>query len=298
VVVETNGLLGLIRPAITNLSILLLALSLSACGGSSGGSRSGLDPADPDDGGADPDPAPSLSFSASRSSVPAGDDVRLSWSSSNTQSCDASGGWSGSKAVSGSQDVGPIESQTVFRLSCSGAAGGVSRQVTVSVDNGSGPVISLRAEPEQVAEGGNSTLTWSVDNATSCEASGGWSGVRPTSGDFGTGPLGESRSYSLSCQGPGGSALASVTVEVFDKTLRWQAPSENVDGTPLTDLAGYVVYWGGQSRSYSSSFPIDDPSVTEWEADIASGGYYFALTALDAEGNESGYSNEVRKTIP
>ncbi|NBC23821.1 MAG: hypothetical protein GVY21_10135 [Gammaproteobacteria bacterium] len=294
--------LGWFRLASSNLTVVILTLSLAACSGSSGSSRSGpapTDPADPNDGsdGGD-EPVPSLSFSASRSSVPAGDDVRLSWSASNAQSCDASGGWSGSRAVSGSADVGPIESTTEFRLSCSGPGGGVSRQVTVAVDDGSGPVISLRAEPEQIGEGDNATLTWSVENASSCEASGGWSGSRPVSGDFGTGALSQTTSYSLSCQGSGGSALASVTVEVVDKTIRWQAPAENEDGTPLTDLAGYVVYWGAQSRDYTGSYRIESASVTEWEADIAPGTYYFALTAFDREGNESDYSNELRKYIP
>jgi hypothetical protein len=283
-------------PAARSLTIVFLACLLSACGGSSGSRNS---PPTGDSDGQPGDPVPGLTLSSSASAVPAGGSVTLSWSATDADSCDASGGWSGNRATSGSQSVGPIESETVFRLSCSGPGGGVSRQVTVSIDDGMGPSITFRAEPRQVATNGSARLIWSVDNATACEASGGWSGSQPLSGEFFTGSLARTTTYSLSCDGAGGgNAIASVTVEVLDRMLRWQAPQENVDGTPLTDLAGYVVYWGQQSRSYDGSYRIDDPDVTEWEADIAPGEYFFALTALDSEGNESGYSNEVRKTIP
>jgi len=104
--------------------------------------------------------------------------------------------------------------------------------------------------------------------------------------------------YQLSCDGPSGSAIGLVTVQVLDGTLRWQAPTENVDGSPLTDLAGFNVYWGSSSRNYTGSHPITSAAVTEWEATVAAGSYYFAVTALDSEDNESAYSNEVLKAIP
>jgi len=158
--------------------------------------------------------------------------------------------------------------------------------------------VSLSADPEQIGENDAATLTWSAQGANECSASGGWSGSRPPSGTFETGPLAETTTYSLACTNGSENALASVTVEVLDKMIRWQAPTQNEDGTPLDDLDGYVVYWGTQSRDYTSSFTIDLPSTTEWEADIAPGSYYFALTAFDADGNESSYSNELRKDIP
>lgn len=267
---------------------ILLTLTLAACSGSSGGSGGGSDP-----DGSNP---PGLSLSASPTSVSPGGFTTLTWSATRATSCEASGAWSGSRAVSGSQQVGPINSEQQYRMSCTGSGGGVSRQVTVSISGG-GPTISLQAEPQQIAEGDSSTLTWSVTGATSCTANGGWSGSRPLSGTFGTGPLTSTTSFGLSCSGAAGNALQSVSVEVLDKWLRWQAPTQNVDGTPITDLAGYVVYWGTQSRNYIGDHRIEDPAVTEWEADIAPGYYYFALTAFDAAGNESGYSNEIRKRI-
>ncbi len=89
-----------------------------------------------------------------------------------------------------------------------------------------------------------------------------------------------------------------MTVRILSKTLRWQSPTQNVDGSPLTDLAGYIVYWGVTSRNYTGNHNINSPATTQWDATVSPGPYYFALTALDSEGNESAYSNEVLKTIP
>jgi hypothetical protein len=76
------------------------------------------------------------------------------------------------------------------------------------------PTVSLAASASQVASGGNATLTWSSQNATSCTASGGWSGVEPTSGSASTGILTASTTFTLTCTGAGGSAAQSVTVSI------------------------------------------------------------------------------------
>lgn len=278
--------------------VLCLTAALVGCSGSSGGSGGGENrkpggTTDPQDA-----TAATLSFSASAASVEPGDSTTLTWRTSNVRTCDASGAWSGSRATSGSATVGPLNEDATFRLSCSGEGGGVTRQVTVVVDEGTGPRVRLSADPEQVGVNGRSTLRWSSREVENCSASGGWGGTRALDGSFDTGPLAVSTSYTLSCTGPAGNALAAITVEVLDKTLRWQAPTQNVDGSPLNDLAGYVIYWGHESRTYLANHTINDPDVTEWVADIPPGQYFFALTALDADGHESGYSNEVRKTIP
>src|SRR4030042_3961897 len=81
-------------------------------------------------------------------------------------------------------------------------------------------------------------------------------------------------------------------------TLSWDPPTTNADGTPLTDLSGYKVYHGATSGNYSQI--IDVSNVTTYTVANLTAGltYYFAATAYDALGNESGYSNEVSKTIP
>jgi hypothetical protein len=77
-------------------------------------------------------PAPTVALSASPASIAAGESSMLTWSSTGTASCTASGGWSGAKPSSGSQAVSPASSAT-YALSCTGAGGSASQSATVTV---------------------------------------------------------------------------------------------------------------------------------------------------------------------
>lgn len=92
-----------------------------------------------------------------------------------------------------------------------------------------------------------------------------------------------------SVSGGGGSATGIAA-------LSWNAPTMNTDGTPLTDLAGYKVYYGTKPRTYTNSIVIGN--VTKYTINLASGTYYFTVTAYDSTGLESTFSNEASKTIP
>jgi len=64
----------------------------------------------------------------------------------------------------------------------------------------------------------------------------------------------------------------------------------------LAGAAGFKVYYGTSSGSYSTSINVGlVPGYSV--SGLAPGTYYFAVTAYDASGNESLYSNEARKTI-
>jgi hypothetical protein len=117
------------------------------------------------------------------------------------------------------------------------------------------------------------------------------------SGSESTGPVTVDASYWLSCSGTGGNALALTTVMVRVAELSWDAPTENVDGTPLTDLAGFNLYWGNASRQYDSSVALKTPGALSYRIELAPGTYYFSMTAIDVDGNESAFSNEVSKLI-
>jgi hypothetical protein len=270
----------------------LALVALAGCGGSSGGVSTSA----ADDGPTTS--SPTISLSASPTLVNAGGSTVVTWSSTNAASCQASGGWSGGKDTSGSETVGPLQQNTTLSLSCSGAGGSSIRSVQIQVSEGNGASVSLSANPENVAPGGTTTLSWSSLEATSCTASGDWAGDRDLTDSEVVGPLNADASYQLTCDGPSGSAVSMVTVRVLDKTVRWQPPTQNVDGTPLTDLAGFIVYWGSTSRNYTGSQPINSATATEWEVTLGEGEYYFALTALDSDDNESGYSNEILRLIP
>jgi hypothetical protein len=60
----------------------------------------------------------------------------------------------------------------------------------------------------------SATLTWTSQNATSCYASGDWSGSKSLSGSQSTGNLTSSKTYTITCSGSGGSASDSVKVYV------------------------------------------------------------------------------------
>ncbi|MAT84451.1 MAG: hypothetical protein CMD39_09200 [Gammaproteobacteria bacterium] len=161
------------------------------------------------------------------------------------------------------------------------------------------PTLAFDASASQVAAGGSATLSWTADNADGCTAGGGWSGQRPHTGTETVGPIDGSTTFSLSCDGPGGSAVAMISVAISDTvSLNWQAPTENTDGSLLTDLSGYRIYYGLRSGDYTDSVLIGAAASTSHALELVSGEYYFAMTALDAEGNESGYSNEVIKVVP
>ena len=58
----------------------------------------------------------------------------------------------------------------------------------------------------------SANLTWTSSNASSCYASGDWSGTKSTSGSQSTGSLTYSKTYTITCTGSGGSVSDSVTV--------------------------------------------------------------------------------------
>ena len=79
----------------------------------------------------------------------------------------------------------------------------------------------------------------------------------------------------------------------YSVTLSWDAPIKNANGTPLTDLAGYNVYYGRQHRNYESKIRVGNVkeyTITNLAKDV---NYYCAVTAYDSSGNESSYSDEI-----
>ena len=81
--------------------------------------------------------------------------------------------------------------------------------------------------------------------------------------------------------------------------LGWIPPTENSDGSPLTDLSGYVVYWGTTKGNHSSSVTLENPGLTTYVVENLAPGqtYYFVVTAYNEAGLESDDSNEASKTI-
>lgn len=266
----------------TLLFISLLALAFAGCGakpvglsdGSTNGSTNG--PA-----------SPTVSLAANPTSVASGGTSTLNWSSTGATSCSASGAWSGSKATSGSQSTGSLTANSSYALTCTGSGGNASASASVNVV-GSPPssvTVSLAANPTSVASGGTSTLTWSSTNATSCTASGGWSGARPTSGSESTPALSTTTLFNLACTGTGSaSTSAGVLVVPPPGSLpawvnalaigQWyEIPNTemvSVDGAHLQGAWSKVIAW--------TSFVVDTRTSKVYS--VANGGHN------DYDGNE------------
>ena len=92
-------------------------------------------------------------------------------------------------------------------------------------------------------------------------------------------------------------ASASPLVSLSSVTLFWDAPTTNADGTPLIDFAGYRLYQGTSPGQYTT--PIETGSAPQFTVNgLASGSYFFTVTAYDLVGNESTFSNELSVTVP
>jgi hypothetical protein len=80
-----------------------------------------------------PSPAPTMTMSANPRSISSGGSSTLTWSSTNTTSCTASGAWSGTKGTSGSQSTGALTSNSTYSLTCTGGGGTGNQSATVTV---------------------------------------------------------------------------------------------------------------------------------------------------------------------
>ena len=90
---------------------------------------------------------------------------------------------------------------------------------------------------------------------------------------------------------PADQATSSVTVS-------WARPTINADGSNLTDLAGYMLYYGTVSGRYDQFLAIPNADVTSVAVEnLVSARWYFAVRAYNADGVESDFSTEVSKTI-
>jgi len=109
--------------------------------------------------------------------------------------------------------------------------------------------------------------------------------------------------YSLSCTGAGGTTSQSTTVTVTTSTngtatLSWNAPTTNTDGTPVTGLTGYHIYYGITEGAMTQSVAVSGATTTSYEiTGLTSGTWYFAVAADASDGTESAQSNIGSKSI-
>lgn len=120
-----------------------------------------------------------------------------------------------------------------------------------------------------------------------------------------TGPMGGVIAESISrgttsTASSSSSASTGSTPVASDKTVdvTWSAPTENTNGSALTDLAGYTIYYGTSPTALTESVKVSNAGATDYVVQGLTGGtWYFAVTAYTSAGLQSSYSTVVSRTI-
>lgn len=86
-------------------------------------------------------------------------------------------------------------------------------------------------------------------------------------------------------------------IPVASVTLSWTPPTQNTDGTALTNLAGYRIYWGPSAGAMNQTIDVKNAAVAAYVVEnLTPGTWYFAVTAYNSTGGESVRSNTASKT--
>lgn len=98
-------------------------------------------------------------------------------------------------------------------------------------------------------------------------------------------------------------ALPSFSITVTDSAagfaaLSWTPPTQNTDGSSLTNLAGYEIRYGLDAAELTESLRVTNPSVSNVLVEnLTPGAWYFGITALNSGGVASPLSGLASKTI-
>ena len=93
-------------------------------------------------------------------------------------------------------------------------------------------------------------------------------------------------------------SITVVAVTNGSATLTWTPPTTNTNGSALTNLTGYRVYWGPAVGNYTQSVSVNNPGLSTYVVEsLVPGTYYFAVAAVNSLGGESAKSSVASKTI-
>ena len=93
-------------------------------------------------------------------------------------------------------------------------------------------------------------------------------------------------------------AIAVADVQLGSATLSWTPPTLNEDGTPITNLRGYRIYYGTSSANLGTVLDIPNAGIaTAVVENLSAGTWYFAVKAYNTLNVESSLSNIASKTI-
>jgi hypothetical protein len=198
-------------------------------------------------------------------SVPMGGSTTLSWVSVNATSCTASGSWSGALAASGSQTVTITTSGTnTYSLTCTNSVGPAAAS-SVSLTDVAPATPALSISSNSIVFGNSATITWSSSTATTCTASGSWSGLLPPNGvEIVTPTAGGSETYSLTCT----NAIGTSPAAMVPLTVTVPAPNP-----PTLSLGSQSITAGTSTTiTWSSSGATSCTASGSWSGMLATSG--------------------------
>jgi hypothetical protein len=161
-------------------------------------------------------------------------------------------------------------------------------------------------KPTATDSAGN-PLTFTIQNmpawATFSAATGQMSGT-PTTSSVGTysgitiGASDGTKSAALPAFAITVTAAAVTQSPSGTATLSWTVPTQNTDGSPITNLAGFTIMYGTSPSALTQTINVASPSTTTYMVSgLGSGTWYFVVQAYNSAGMESGPSNTGSKTI-
>ncbi len=232
---------------------------------------------------------------------------RPAWANFNT----ASGQLSGTPS---SADVGTFANIVISVSDGSSTSSLPAFTITVAAASSQAPTISGAPDtsvssgtafsftPTTTDPSGNA-LTFSVENLPAWAAFNTQTGT--LSGTPGAGDVGTYVNIIISVSdGISAASLAPFSITVTPggdgtATLAWSAPTENTDGTALTNLAGFHIYYGTSAAHLNQEVRIADPGTTTYVVgNLGSGTWYFSINAYTTAGVESAVSNVASLAIP
>lgn len=146
------------------------------------------------------------------------------------------------------------------------------------------------------------TLTFSATNLpawASVNASTGRVTGTPAAGDVGT-YAGIAISVS---DGTASASLAAFSITVTavgagNATVSWTPPTQNTDGSALSDLKSYRILYGRSANDLSQAISVDNASISTYVVEnLTSGAWFFTVVAVNSSGVSSEFSNVASKTI-
>ena len=153
-----------------------------------------------------------------------------------------------------------------------------------------------------VTSGGSGTIQFTIQNKPS------WASFDTNSGALTGSPtaadVGISSNIMISASDESAAtalpafALMVTQIAMGSATVSWTPPTQNTDGSALTNLAGFRIWYGTSSQALNRVVEISNAGLTRYVIEnLSPTTYFFAVTAYTVTGAESDFSNIARKTI-